>query len=150
MSPYFAFLHHVAAFILFAALVVEFVLMKGEFTLKIARKIQLADMAYGIAAGSVIAIGVLRVLYFEKGADYYMHSTPFWIKMTAFAAVGLTSILPTVEILYWSTSLKAGKLPAIDTRKLRLMQLIIHVELVGIVVILLAAALMAKGVGYAG
>src|SRR4051812_7885143 len=107
MSPYFAFLHHVAAFVVFAALVVELVLVKGELTLKIARKIQLADMAYGIAAGSVIVIGLFRVFYFEKGAGYYIHSMSFWVKMAAFIAVGLLSIMPTVEFLSWSKSLKA-------------------------------------------
>lgn len=32
MSSFFAFLHHVAAFTLLAALIVEFTLVKGELT----------------------------------------------------------------------------------------------------------------------
>jgi putative membrane protein len=106
MAPYFAFLHHVAAFTLFSALVVEFILMKDELTLSSARKIRLADMAYGIAAGSVVVIGLLRVFYFKKGAGYYMHSVPFFIKMAAFILVGVLSILPTIEFLSWSKVLK--------------------------------------------
>ncbi len=91
---------------------IEFVLMKDELTLKSARKLQLADMAYGIAAGAVIVIGFLRVFYFEKGSAYYFHSIPFGIKILAFAAVGVISIVPTVEFLSWSKPLKVGQLMA--------------------------------------
>jgi putative membrane protein len=150
MAPYFAFLHHLAAFTLFAALVVELILIKDELTLSSARKIQLADMAYGIAAGSVIVIGLLRVFYFEKGAEYYIHSVPFFIKMTAFILVGALSILPTIEFLSWSKFLKTGRLPAITSKKIHLIRRLIHIELVGVVIIILAAALMAKGFGYTG
>jgi putative membrane protein len=68
MTSFFAFLHHVAAFALVAALVVEFVLIKEDLTLKSARKLQLADLAFGISAGIVLVVGLLRVFYFEKGA----------------------------------------------------------------------------------
>ena len=50
MTWFFAFLHHVAAFTLVAALVVEFVLIRDQLTVARARTIQLADMAFGIAA----------------------------------------------------------------------------------------------------
>jgi len=39
MSTLFAFLHHIAAFMLFAALVVEFVLIKDEITLRTAQRL---------------------------------------------------------------------------------------------------------------
>lgn len=145
MAPSFAFLHHLAVFILFAALVVEFVLLQDELTLSSARKIRFADMAYGIAAGSVIVIGLLRVFYFEKGAAYYLNSVPFWIKMAAFLSVGVMSILPTMEFLSWSKPLKAGQAPSLTPQKIRSIRRLIHLELAGVVVILLAAALMAKG-----
>jgi len=150
MAPYFAFLHHLAAFTLFASLVIEFIFIKDELTLKSARTIQRADMAFGIAAGIVIIIGFLRVFYFEKGSYYYFHSTPFTIKMAAFIIVGLLSIFPTMEFLSWSRSLKAGQLPVPDAHKIRVIRILIHLELVGVVVIILGAALMAKGVGYSG
>lgn len=150
MAPYFAFLHHLAAFTIFASLVVEFVLIKDELTLKSAKKLQLADMIYGIAAGMVIIVGFLRVFYFEKGADYYFHSVPFIMKISAFITVGLLSIFPTIEYLSWSKSLKAGQLPVISAHKIRIIRSLIHLELAGIAVVILGAALMAKGVGYMG
>jgi putative membrane protein len=71
MSALFAFLHHIAAFALVAALTVEFVLLRDELTLNSARRIAFADLAFGIAAGVVFVAGLLRVFYLEKGAGYY-------------------------------------------------------------------------------
>jgi putative membrane protein len=150
MSSFFAFLHHVAAFALVAALVLEFVLINDELSVKTARKLQLADLAFGASAGVVLIVGFLRVVYFEKGASYYFHSMPFLLKLSLFAVVALLSIYPTVEFLSWRKSLKAGKAPLVTHHKLRLMRSIIHWELAGVVFIILSAALMARGAGYVG
>ena len=48
MSSLFAFLHHVAAFALVAALTVEFVLLKDNLTVESATKLRLADLAFGV------------------------------------------------------------------------------------------------------
>src|SRR5437899_12420202 len=98
MTPFFAFLHHLAAFSLVAALAVEFILIRGELNLGSARKLRLVDMAFGMSSGVVVAVGLLRVFYFEKGASYYFHSAPFMAKLCLFAIVGLVSIYPTVEL----------------------------------------------------
>jgi putative membrane protein len=150
MTALFAFLHHVAAFVLFATLVVEMVLLSGELTLQSARKIQLTDMAFGIAAGAILVIGFLRVHYFEKGAEYYYHSAPFIAKMSLFVIVGLISIYPTVVFLKWGKSLKQGQVPVLEAGKRRTLRTLIHIELTGVVLMLLAAALMARGIGYFG
>lgn len=150
MSSLFAFLHHVAAFALVAALVVEFALIKGGVTPANARKIALADLAFGISAGVVLMVGLLRVFYFEKGASYYFHSAPFIAKLSLFVIVALLSISPTVEFLSWRKSLKQGKLPIVDERKLRSIRSLIHWELAGVVLMILCAALMARGIGYFG
>jgi len=150
MTPFFAFLHHLAAFTLVAALAVEFVLIRGELTLGTARKLRLVDMIFGMSSGVVLVVGLLRVFYFEKGASYYFHSAPFIAKLALFVIVGLLSIYPTVEFLSWSKSLKQGQMPALTERKIASIRSVIHWELAGVVVIILCAALMAKGVGYLG
>ena len=99
MSSLFAFVHHFAAFALVSALVVQFVLIKSELTMHRARQLQLADLALGASASTILLIGFLRVFYFEKGASYYFHSVPFIAKVTLFAIVFLLSIYPTVEFL---------------------------------------------------
>jgi putative membrane protein len=61
MTSLFAFLHHLAAFTLFAALVVELILIREVLTVGTARKLQIADMVFGISAGVLVVAGLLRV-----------------------------------------------------------------------------------------
>ncbi len=68
MSTLFAFLHHLAAFTLVAALAVEFTLIRQELTLSSARRLQVTDMVLGIAAGLLLLVGLCRVFFFEKGS----------------------------------------------------------------------------------
>lgn len=150
MSWFFAFLHHIAAFTLVSTLVLELVLLRDQLTVARARKIQLADMAFGIAASVVLVVGFLRVFYFEKGSSYYFHSIPFIAKISLFVMVGLLSVYPTIEFLSWGKAVKAGQVPAVNDSKIRTLRSILHYELVGVVLLLLCAALMAKGVGYGG
>ena len=150
MTPLFAFLHHVAAFTLVAALAVEFILLRGELTVTRARQVLAADMVVGASAGMVLVVGLARVFRFEKGADYYFHSIPFIAKLSIFVIVALLSIYPTVQFLSWRAALKHGQAPSLPDDKRRSLRMYLHLELVGIVVILLCAALMAKGVGYFG
>lgn len=150
MPSFFAFLHHVAAFALVAAVVLEFVLIRDDLSAKTARKLLLADLVLGASALVVLIVGFLRVFYFEKGASYYFHSVPFIAKLSLFVIVALLSIYPTVEFLSWRKALKEGQVPIVSDRKVRLIRSIIHWELVGIVLLILSAALMARGVGYAG
>jgi putative membrane protein len=147
MSALFAFLHHIAAFVLFAAMVIEFILLKDEMTLANARRLLRIDAIFGISAGIVLVVGILRVMFFEKGVDYYTHSVPFMAKITLFVAIGLLSIYPTVRFMSWRPAVKQGKAPAVDAGTLRTLRTVLHVELTGVVVLILMAAMMARGVG---
>jgi putative membrane protein len=150
MPALFAFLHHVAAFAFVAALVLEFVLIKDELSVRTARKLLAADLVAGISAGVVLVAGLFRVFFFEKGAAYYFHSAPFLAKLSLFAIIALLSIRPTVEFLSWRKSLREGRVPTVSEAKMRSIRLFIHAELAGIVLLLLNAALMAKGIGHLG
>src|SRR6478735_654660 len=97
----FAFLHHLAAFTLVARIAIEFILIGQQLTLASARKIIAVDRVLGIAATALLVIGLLRVFYFEKGAAYYFSNHAFTAKFSVFIAVGLLSIVPTVEFLSW-------------------------------------------------
>jgi putative membrane protein len=145
MSTLFAFLHHLCAFTLVSAVAIEFALIRSELTLASARRLQVTDMVLGIAAGALLVIGLLRVFFFEKGSGYYFHSHAFTTKFSVFIAIGLLSIIPTREFLSWRGALKAGQVPSISARKLRLITAVIHGELFSIVIILLCAAIMARG-----
>lgn len=144
MSTLFAFFHHVAAFTLVSALAVEFVLIRQDLTLAIARRLPIVDAVLGVSAGLLLIIGLSRVFFFEKGAAYYFHSHAFMTKFSVFIIVALLSILPTVEFLSWRKPVKAGQLPVVSERKLRIIRSIIHGELAAVVIILLCAAIMAR------
>src|SRR5262245_7693162 len=98
MTTLFAFLHHVAAFGLVAALAIELVLLK-DVTSASAGRLARVDAVFGLCSGAVLVIGLLRVFYFEKGAAFYFHNLAFVAKLALFAVVGLLSIYPTVRIL---------------------------------------------------
>ena len=147
MASFFAFLHHLAAFTLVAALAVELVMVRDALTLASARKLLRVDSIFGVSAGVLLVVGLGRVFHFEKGATYYLHSWAFIAKFALFVIVGLLSIVPTVEFLSWRRAVAEGKVPDVGAQKLRTLRTVIHLELVGIVLIVLCAALMAKGVG---
>ncbi|HET7681663.1 MAG TPA: DUF2214 family protein [Xanthobacteraceae bacterium] len=145
MSTLFAFLHHLAAFALVAALAIEFVLIRQEVTQSSAIRLLVADAVLGASATALLVIGLLRVFYFEKGASYYFSSYAFLTKLSVFLVVAGLSAVPTIEFLSWRRAVKTGQAPLPAPAKLNLLRKIIHFELIGVVVILLAAAIMARG-----
>jgi putative membrane protein len=106
----FAFLHHVAAFTLVAAVAVELVLLRGALTLWSARRLQVAELVLGIAAGVLLVVGLAGAVWFETGAADYFANHAFLTKLTLFIVVGLRSIVPTIEFLSWRWG---GQAPAV-------------------------------------
>lgn len=149
-SALFAFLHHAAAFLLVAVVMVELVLMRGELTVASARTLLRMDSVYGVSAVVLVIVGFIRVFNTEKGADYYFHSGPFLAKLAFFIVVGVLSIVPTVQFLGWRKALKEGRVPALDDAKRRRIRTIIHIELTLLFAIMLCAALMARSIGFMG
>jgi putative membrane protein len=145
MSTFFSFLHHLAAFTRVSALAVEFVLIRQEVSRAGAVRLLVTDAVLGASATALVVIGLLRVFYFEKGAGYYFLSYAFLTKLTVFVVVAGLSAVPTIEFLSWRKAVNAGQAPSPAAAKLNLVRRIIHVELMGVVVILLAAAIMARG-----
>ena len=145
MTTLFAFLHHLCAFTLVSALAIEFTLIRSELTLSSARRLQVTDLVLGISAGALLVVGLLRVFFFEKGAGYYFHSHAFLTKLSLFVVVGLLSIIPTMEFLSWRGAIKAGQVPVMEANRRKRVTAVIHVELAAIVIILLCAAIMARG-----
>jgi putative membrane protein len=142
LTSFFAFLHHFAAFSMVAALVVQFVLIRGELNPASARRLARADMVYGLSATALLVVGLLRVFYFEKGAAYYFHNAAFIAKLALFVVIALLSIYPTLKFIAWRRGFDPSSVPAIRR--------IVHLELVGVAFILLFAALMADGIGFLG
>jgi putative membrane protein len=147
-SALMAFLHHVAAFTVVAALAVEVALFKPPLSLTQAQRLVRTDTIFGASAAILLAVGMTRVWYFEKGPAYYWHDAFFLIKFGAFLVAALISVYPTVTFLSWNRGLKAGVAPEIPAGRTRSVRLCLMLELTAILVILLCAALMARGFGY--
>src|SRR2546429_9336182 len=77
-SAAMAFLHHLAAFTLVAALAVEVALFQPPLTVVQARRLQRTDLIFGVAAVVVLAVGLLRGAFFEKGPGYHLR-VPFFL-----------------------------------------------------------------------
>lgn len=114
MTTFFAFLHHLAAFALVAAIAAEFVLVHSEITVASLRRLLVAD--------TVLIVGLLRVFLFEKGGDYYFSSLAFIIKFGVFFGVATLSLMPTLNFLSWRKDLRAGRLPDIEPKRLAMIQ----------------------------
>jgi putative membrane protein len=142
-----AFLHHLLAFTLTAGIVYEFIAYRKNMSIAEMRRIQRVDLAYGISAGLLIVVGLLRVFFFEKGPSFYFNNPFFWVKMVAFLLVGLLSIDPTIRYIRWNRSLRKNNLPEISEPEYKRTRLLLWLEVIGIAVILLAAPLMARGIG---
>ncbi len=146
-SAFMAFLHHLFAFTLVACVVYEFIAYRQGMTVEEARRIQRADITYGISAGALLIVGLLRVYFFEKGPAFYVQSPFFWVKMAAFLVVGLLSIDPTIRYIRWNKIVKKNIAPEIGDSEFKRTRLLLWLEVIGLAVVLFSAAFMARGIG---
>ena len=142
-----ATLHHLCAFTLSACLIYEFVAFRKGLGVEEARRIQRVDLWYGISAGLLVAVGLLRVFYFEKGAAFYASNLMFWVKMALFVIVGLLSIYPTIRYIKWNPTLAENRSPEIPDAEYKNIRLLLSLEIIGLALILFAAPAMARAIG---
>ena len=95
----------------------------------------------------MLLFGTLRVIYFEKGAEYYADNLFFLFFIGLFLLAALISIYPTLTFARWKRDLDQGVAPALDAAQLKLLRRALHWELMLISGILLCASSMARGFG---
>lgn len=140
------YLHFVSIFAIAGVLVAENFMLKKTLTRAEIGRLARVDAVYGLAALTLIAVGLTLWLGgFGKPAIYYSKNWIFHTKLAAFLLVGILSIYPTVFFIRHrkGTSDEAVLTPASVFWMLRL-------ELVLLAVIPLLAGLMAGGVGFFG
>ena len=142
-----AFGHILAFFALTAALVLELTLITQSMSVEIARRVRRADRIAGLSAGLLLLFGTLRVIYFEKGAEYYADNLFFQIKIGLFLLAALISLYPTISFARWKSDLEQGIAPVLSDGQMKNLRRALHWELVLIGGILLCASLMARGFG---
>ena len=143
-SSIVAYLHYLGFMLAFAALTVEIFNLKTEITLDQAKKVLFADAAYGAAAIVILITGVLRVLYFGKGTDYYLSNPFFYAKISVFIIVSLLSLYPTFTFLTWIRNFQIDQPPTLENPQVNRLSWMIKGELLGFILIPLLAAVMAR------
>ncbi|MBI6946586.1 DUF2214 family protein [Pseudomonas koreensis] len=112
-----------------------------------AKQVLLADNLWGIAALVLLVTGGMRAFGgFEKGTDYYLHQPLFHLKMTLFVLILLIELAPMITLVKWRIALARGK--AFDTTRAKLYARISHVEALLLVLMVIAATGMARGVTF--
>ena len=145
-SSLVAFAHFVTAFSLVAALAYVAFTFRRDLTLRDARRVAIADRIYGLSALALLVAGYFRSTAFEKGWSFYAASPFFHAKLGLFAVIALLSVYPTVRFARWRRDLAAGRVPAVGEAEARAVTRLVHTQLALVVVLLLCASLMAKGV----
>ena len=149
-SAFAAYGHYLGLVLVVASLTVEKMLIKPEMTEDEAQKLVVADSVYGVAGILVLYTGYLRVTQYGKGWDFYSHEPIFWVKMALFGVMGSSSLFNTIKIIQMAAKKANGEADssAIGEKLSARMQKIVNGELLAIGSIPLAAATMARGVGY--
>lgn len=112
-----------------------------------ARRVLIADNLWGISTVTLLITGGLRAFGgYEKGTDYYLHQPLFHLKMTLFVFILLLEIAPMVTLIKWRIALGRGA--AIDTGRATLFARISHIEALLLVLMVVAATGMARGVTF--
>lgn len=142
-----AYVHHIAAFALVAILFVEMALCKPGITPQQVRSLTRYDRMYGMLAALLLAVGVMRVLWGMKGAQFYAHNPAFHAKIGLFIVIGLLSVPPTLRIFRWGKALKANALFVPADAEITALRRFLHIQAGLILILLLLAVLMARGVG---
>ena len=110
------------------------------------RQVFFADTLWGIAAVLWISTGLWRLIAgLEKGTGYYLQNHIFLTKMALLALVLLLEIRPMITLIRWRMTVSRGEVP--DTRAAPLLARISFVQAWLIVLMVFAAAAMARGMG---
>jgi len=108
------------------------------------------DSLWGIAAGIWIVTGVWRLLAsIEKPASYYFGNSLFQSKMGALVLILILEIWPMITLIRWRMQLRKGMAPAAIAapETVKRIAILSHIQATLIVIMVFAAAGMARGYG---
>jgi len=105
-----------------------------------------ADSAWGVAALLWVTTGLWRLLAgTEKPTQYYLGNHAFWTKMALFLVILALEIRPMITLIRWRIVLAKGGVP--DLTPAPRLARISYVQAVLVVLMVLAATAMARGLG---
>jgi putative membrane protein len=112
------------------------------------RRVFYADSWWGVAAAIWIGTGLVRVIGgLEKGVEYYLQSHVFWGKMALLLLILVLEMAPMVALIRWRVLVARGEMP--DTRPAGRFATISYVQTALVLLMVLAATAMARGIGAA-
>lgn len=105
-----------------------------------------ADNAWGLAAILWLVTGLLRAFAgLEKGTDYYLANSLFWVKMALFGLIFVLELRPMITLIRWRIQRGRGQTPDLapagDFARAGAIQIIL------LVVMVFLASAMARGFG---
>ena len=110
----------------------------------------ITDIIYGLAALTLLGSGIMRVLYFGQGSEFYTHNPLFWWKVGLYLGAGALSLYPTITYILWAIPLRKGEAPSVSAVVASRIGWVINIELVAFGSLPFMASLMARGVGLPG
>ena len=147
MDALAAYLHFFSILLLTGMLVAQFALCSRDLQPPHVQTLARLDMLYLVAAVLVLGTGLGRLFVAPKGASFYFMNPVFYIKIALFLAVGLVSVMPTLQFIRWNRALKAGEGRVLRDPDIQTVRRYIALELLLLACIPLAAVLMARGIG---
>jgi putative membrane protein len=140
-------LHHLAVFTLVGVFAAEFAVLRSGLEGRRLGQLSALDRAYGATAGIVVVVGIVRVIFGNAGWEFYVFNWVFWLKMAAFAGMGLASIPPTMTILNWRKALAADGAYDPSPAEIARVRGYLFAEIGFLALVPLFAAAMARGYG---
>jgi len=138
--------HFLAAFAMAAILATEIALVRPGITAEQVVRIRRLDGFYGSLIGLILFIGVIQVSYGGKGQEFYTGNPIFWMKMAAFAAIGLLSVQPTIRIYYWWQEARGGSFFSAPDDEIAKVRRFLRLETAAYVLVIFFSAFAARGV----
>lgn len=148
LSSLIAYLHFLFAIGVIFCILFEKLSFKQDLSENEAIRLRKIDGFYGLSAVLVLVIGFIRVFYFEKGSEFYFANPFFHVKLLTFVIIGILSIYPTVVFYKWR-KLDKGAFPLhLSAVEFKRINRILTAETILVIILLLAASLMAKGISF--
>jgi putative membrane protein len=120
--------------------------LRSSLDLVSLRQVFMADSLWGLAAVLWVSTGLWRLLGgLEKGTGYYLQNHVFLTKMALLVLILLLELRPMITLVRWRAAVSRGQSP--DTRSASLLARISFIQTWLVVLMVFAAAAMARGVG---
>lgn len=112
------------------------------------KRVLLADNLWGLSALTLLITGAMRAFGgYESGSDYYLHQPLFHLKMTLLVLILLVELAPMITLIKWRIASSRGVAP--EAGRAKLYARISHVEALLLILMMVAATGMARGVIFA-